>query len=97
MAADNAQPSRDRHRDRVWSDRAGKRCPSCGRSFDDAERADVHHNDEDPGNGHPSNLRKRCKRCHLGGEHGRDTDSPKEPRGVRRSGPSGPSRSGPPR
>ncbi|MBX0350488.1 hypothetical protein [Haloarcula pellucida] len=86
---------RDQDRKRTWDERAGDRCPRCGQSFDDVERADVHHRDGDPNNGHPSNRRKRCKKCHLGDEHGRDVDSPKTPDGVRRSGPPAPSRSGP--
>ncbi|MFC6887943.1 HNH endonuclease [Halorubrum trueperi] len=88
---------RDADRERTWDDRAGTSCPRCGRSYDDTERADVHHRDGDDGNGSPNNLRKRCKSCHLGGEHGRDVESPKTPAGLRRRGPSGPSRSGPPR
>jgi ribosomal protein S14 len=87
--------TRDGDRDRTWSQRAGQRCPSCGRSFDTADRADIHHNDGNHKNSHPSNHRKRCKRCHLGGEHDRDTDSPKTPSGVRRTQPAGPRRSGP--
>ncbi len=76
---------RDRHRDRVHDDRAGDHCPSCGRRLDIADRVDVHHNDEDPSNGHPSNLRKRCKNCHLGDEHDRDIE-PNQPSRPR-SGP----------
>jgi hypothetical protein len=87
--------SRDADRQRTWSQRSGQRCPGCGRSYDEVDRADVHHNDGNDKNGHPANLRKRCKRCHLGGEHDRDTDSPKTPSGVRRSRPRGVSRSGP--
>jgi len=83
---------RDRHRERVHDDRAGDRCPSCGRLLDTADRVDVHHRDGDPTNGQPSNLRKRCKKCHLGGEHDRDTE-PKQPAGPR-SGPRRP-RTGP--
>lgn len=86
---------RDQDRERTWDERAGRRCPGCGRSFDNVERADVHHHDGDANNGHPSNRRKRCKKCHLRGEHGRDVDSPKTPDGVRRSGPRGPSRTTP--
>lgn len=89
--------SRDRDRKRTWQERAGGRCPRCGRSYDDVERADVHHNDGNASNGSPDNLRKRCKNCHLGGEHDRELDSPRSPPGLRRRGPSGPSRSGPPR
>lgn len=80
---------RDRHRDRVWDERAGERCPCCGRPTDSTERVDVHHRDGDPTNGHPDNLRKRCKRCHLGGEHDRDIDTTPGPSGPR-SGPSRP-------
>lgn len=88
---------RARHRDRVWSERAGRRCPRCGRYFDTAGRADVHHNDENASNGHPANLRKRCPKCHLGGEHDRpdDVDAPKTPAGLSRRGPRGPRRTGP--
>ncbi|MFC4549394.1 MULTISPECIES: hypothetical protein [Halorussus] len=76
---------RDRHRRRLHADRAGEQCPRCGRSLDTADRVDDHHHDGDPTNGHPSNLRKRCKNCHLGGEHDRDVET-KQPRGPR-SGP----------
>ncbi|UHQ96480.1 hypothetical protein [Natrinema halophilum] len=91
--------SRDRHRERVHLERAGRRCPTCGRTFDTADRVDVHHRDQDERNGHPANLRKRCKKCHLEGEHDRpdDVDSPKIPNGISRRGPRGVSQSGPPR
>jgi len=79
---------RDRHRDRLHRDRAGQHCPSCGRPLNTADRVDDHHHDGDPSNGHPSNLRKRCRRCHLGDEHDRDLDD-KQPTGPR-SGPSRP-------
>jgi len=39
-----------------------------------ATRVDVHHRDQDERNGHPSNLRKRCEKCHLEGEHDRPDD-----------------------
>ncbi len=86
MTDDHAR-ARDRHRRRTHDQRAGDRCPTCGRPFDQAG-VDVHHRDENPGNGHPENLRKRCPDCHLGGEHDRDVD---------RTGPSGPRRSRPSR
>ncbi|WP_137288847.1 HNH endonuclease [Natronorubrum halophilum] len=90
--------SRDRHRERVHDERAGQRCPGCGRSLDTADRVDVHHHDQNSSNGHPANLRKRCKRCHLEGEHDRPDDvDPKGPAGLSRRGPQGISRSGPPR
>jgi len=91
--------SRGRHRDRVHDERGGQRCPNCGKPLEHAGRVDVHHRDQDETNGHPSNLRKRCKRCHLEGEHDRpdDVDSPKTPPGLSRRGPSGVSRNGPPR
>ena len=81
---------RDRHRERTHDERAGDRCPSCGRAFATAERADVHHRDGDPTNGAPENLRKRCKRCHLGDEHDRDVKAGRGPPGVRRTGPTTP-------
>lgn len=68
------EAARDRHRDRAHDDRAGNVCPTCGRSFDDVERVDVHHDDGNPRNGSPENLRKRCRRCHLKEEHGRDPE-----------------------
>lgn len=76
---------RDRHRERLHDDRAGQQCPTCGRRLDTANRVDTHHRDRDPTNGHPDNLRKRCKTCHLAGEHDRDLDD-SQPDGVR-SGP----------
>jgi hypothetical protein len=87
--------TRDADRERTWTERAGQRCPSCGRAYNDTERADVHHNDGDPQNGHPNNRRKRCMRCHLAGEHDRDLDTPRTPSGPRRRSPRGPSRSSP--
>jgi hypothetical protein len=78
---------RDRHRNRTHRQRSGNRCPNCGRPYGDTDRVDVHHRDGNAANGSPDNLRKRCKRCHLGDEHDRDT-SPKKPTGPR-SGPGG--------
>lgn len=86
---------RDRHRERTWEERAGNVCPGCGRSFDDVDRADVHHWNGNDRDGAPDNLRKRCKDCHLEGEHDRDVDSPKTPPGPRRTRPPRPSRSAP--
>lgn len=84
---------RDRHRTRTHRERAGDQCPRCGRAYDQADGVDVHHHDENPRNGAPDNLRKRCPTCHLEGEHDRDTTHSTEPRRPR-SGPSG-VRSGP--
>lgn len=81
---------RERHRERTHQERAGDRCPRCGRSYADADRVDVHHRDGNPRNGSPENLRKRCRVCHLAGEHDRNVTRSKEPnpprtapRGVR--------------
>lgn len=79
--------SRDRHRKRAHRERGGKRCPTCGRPYDDADRVDVHHRDGNPQNGAPNNLRKRCRKCHLGDEHDRNVSATK-PRSPR-SGPRG--------
>ncbi|RKS83301.1 hypothetical protein BDK61_2644 [Haloarcula quadrata] len=83
---------RDRHRDRVWSERAGDQCPRCGASFDQAGGADVHHRDGNERNGEPENLRKRCPTCHFAGEHDRPDDAPnsQQPPGPSRSSPSSP-------
>lgn len=70
---------RDRHRDRTHEDRAGESCPRCGRPYDAVDRVDVHHFDGNARNGTPANLRKRCMRCHLEGEHDRTTDQDRSP------------------
>lgn len=87
---------RDRHRARTWEQRGGDRCPRCGRPYESADRADVHHRDGNEHNGDPDNLRKRCRRCHLGAEHDRpdDVDSPQQPAGPGRTRPTRP-RTGP--
>ena len=88
---------RDQHRKRYWRDcdRDSWQCPGCGRTVDAVDRADVHHRDEDDGNGQPDNLRGRCKRCHLKGEHDRDIDDASGPSRPRTKSPRGPSRTGP--
>jgi|GEM_PF-2317328 len=76
---------RDRHRERTHEDSSANYCPGCGRPLDTADRVDVHHRDGDPTNGSPDNLRVRCLRCHLKGEHDRNVE-PGSPSGPR-SGP----------
>lgn len=86
---------RENHRERTWTERAGQRCPGCGRPFDDADRADVHHRDGNQHNGAPDNLRKRCSRCHLRDEHDREVDTPASPPRPSRSRPPRPKRTRP--
>lgn len=86
--------SRERHRTRTHQERAGESCPQCGRSFDTVDRVDVHHADGNPSNGSPDNLRKRCKRCHLEGEHGRAPEQEQSP-APGYTGPPAPRASGP--
>ena len=42
-------------------DRDGWRCQRCGRPG----RPEVHHEDHNPANNDPANLRTLCKRCHI--------------------------------
>lgn len=86
--------SRTQHRERTHDTRAGDACPTCGRPFDAVDRVDVHHHDGNATNGTPENLRKRCQRCHLQGEHDRHPEQSATPT-PGHTGPSSPRSAGP--
>jgi 5-methylcytosine-specific restriction endonuclease McrA len=62
------EEARRRHRTAYWQQnaRSSYRCPDCGRleSHPHVARLEVHHKDEDPFNGAPSNLVALCRHCH---------------------------------
>lgn len=76
MTDDDARGARERARRQYWQGRSRQswRCPSCGRSYGQVDRVDVHHRDGNPFNNDPENLVALCRRCHLAGKHDRQVD-----------------------
>lgn len=59
--------ARAKHRTYYWltHDYWGYTCPDCDRPHGRVNGFDVHHIDENPRNGDPSNLIAICRRCHA--------------------------------
>jgi len=59
--------ARGRSKKKFWreNDRSDHSCPECGRSDEQVEQWEVHHEDGDPMNTDLDNLRALCRDCHY--------------------------------